>query len=398
MDYENRFSKKAKKITASEIREILKIVKNGNVISMAGGLPNPKTFPVKTVNRLASKALEEEGSGMLQYGTTMGNEELRKKIAHRINKKFNTSLDLEQILITAGSQQGLFLMGRAFIDESDKVVVSGPTYLAALTAFNNFSPKYVEIPLDENGMKTDLLEERLKEGLNIKYAYTVPTFQNPTGVTMSASRRKELLRLAEKYDFLVIEDSPYNELRYQGSEINPIISMKSDRVLFLGTFSKILAPGFRIGWVAGNKKLIRKLEIIKQSIDLCTNTFSQKIIQRYLNTGKIEEQIKKIKDIYGSKRELLLKALDEYMPEVVKWTRPKGGMFIWLTLPSEIDTENMFKKALENEIAYVPGHTFYANDEEKNTLRLNFTFVDDTDIEMGIKRLATTINNELDNE
>ena len=372
MEYEKYFSDTANELEASEIREILSVVKSGDIISMAGGMPNPKSFPVDMIDELTSKALNEKGTEMLQYGTTMGYEGLREQISERMKNKYNVDLGTEQIMITAGSQQGLFLLGRAFVNEGEDVAVGAPTYLAALTAFKNFKPNYVNIPLDENGMDVDALEKKLENGMDPKFVYVIPTFQNPTGVTMNEERREKLVNLAEEHDFLIMEDGPYNELRYEGDDVDPIISYdNAGRTIFLGTFSKIFAPGFRLGWVAGDEGFIRKMEIIKQSLDLCTNVVSQYIAYEYMKTGKIDEQIEKIKDLYKPKQKVLIDSLEEYMPSGIEWTVPKGGMFSWVTLPEEFDTEEMFDEAIDNDVAYVPGHAFYANNPKKNTMRLN---------------------------
>ncbi len=396
MEYEKYFSDTANELEASEIREILSVVKSGDIISMAGGMPNPESFPVDMIDELTSKALDEKGTEMLQYGTTMGYEGLREQISERMKNKYNVDLGTEQIMITAGSQQGLFLLGRAFVNEGEDVAVGAPTYLAALTAFKNFKPNYVNIPLDENGMDVDALEKKLENGMDPKFVYVIPTFQNPTGVTMNEERREKLVNLAEEHDFLIMEDGPYNELRYEGDDVDPIISYdNSGRTIFLGTFSKIFAPGFRLGWVAGDEGFIRKMEIIKQSLDLCTNVVSQYIAYEYMKTGKIDEQIEKIKDLYKPKQKVLIDSLEEYMPSGIEWTVPKGGMFSWVTLPEEFDTEEMFDEAVDNNVAYVPGHAFYANNPKKNTMRLNYTYVEDEQIEEGVKRIAKTIKDNM---
>ena len=396
MEYEKYFSDTANELEASEIREILSVVKSGDIISMAGGMPNPKSFPVDMIDELTSKALNEKGTEMLQYGTTMGYEGLREQISERMKNQYNVDLGTEQIMVTAGSQQGLFLLGRAFVNEGEDVAVGAPTYLAALTAFKNFKPNYVNIPLDENGMDVDALEKKLENGMDPKFVYVIPTFQNPTGVTMNEERREKLVNLAEEHDFLIMEDGPYNELRYKGDDVDPIISYdNSGRTIFLGTFSKIFAPGFRLGWVAGDEGFIRKMEIIKQSLDLCTNVVSQYIAYEYMKTGKIDEQIEKIKDLYKPKQKVLIDSLEEYMPSGIEWTVPKGGMFSWVTLPEKFDTEEMFDEAIDNDVAYVPGHAFYANNPQKNTMRLNYTYVEDEQIEEGVKRIAKTIKDNM---
>lgn len=392
------FSEEAKEMKASAIRELLKVVKSGDILSMAGGMPNPKSFPIKMIKDISHEILEERRSEVLQYGTTKGYSELRTVLSQRLKEQFNVEIDPANLLITAGSQQGLYLISRVFIDPGDPVIVGAPTYLAALTAFKQFDPAFHTVPLDENGMDMEKLERKLERlEKSPKLLYTVPTFQNPAGVTMPMERRAKLLDLASEYNFLVVEDGPYNELRYEGEPIDPIISKdKEGRVLFLGTFSKVLAPGFRIGWIAANGDFIRKIEIAKQSVDLCTNTLSQHIACEYMKTSRMGEQIKKIKKLYKRKREIALEALEKYMPEGIEWTKPKGGMFIWLTAPQGIDTEETFEEARKNKVAYVPGPPFFAKNPERNTLRLNYTYLEDEKIAEGVKRIAKTLKKYMD--
>ncbi|MEF8725763.1 MAG: PLP-dependent aminotransferase family protein [Candidatus Bipolaricaulota bacterium] len=393
---ENFYSEKAKDMVASEVKDLLEAAKSEDIISLAGGLPHPRTFPSDLVKNISCKILEEKGAETLQYGTTMGFKGLREEIAKRYRNKFNTDIEPDSIMITAGSQQGLFLIGRAFLESGDDLVVEAPTYLAALTAFENFSPNYIEVPLDEDGMKIDILKQKLENGINPKFVYTVPTFQNPAGVTMEEENRRRLMELSRKYDFLVIEDGPYNELRYKGERINPIISYDNEkRTIFLGTFSKILAPGFRLGWIMGDRRFLEKLEVIKQSLDICSNVFSQHIAYEYMKTGKIDEQIKKIIRFYEPKQQVLLESLEDYMPDNVDWTTPEGGMFSWVTLPENIDAKAMLNEALEEGVAYVSGHAFYATSPVKNSLRLNFTFVEEEEIREGVRKLAKVVENRL---
>ncbi|AIF69375.1 aminotransferase [Palaeococcus pacificus DY20341] len=396
LNYEAYFSEKALGMKASEIRELLKLVESSEIISLAGGLPNPETFPKDLITKLAQKAIEEHGNAALQYGTTKGYTPLRLEIAEMLRKRYGIPISKVDIMITAGSQQGLDLIGRVFINPGDIIVVEAPTYLAALQSFRYYDPQFIQIPLDDEGMRIDLLEEKLKElkaqGKKVKLVYTIPTFQNPGGVTMSKERRKRLLELASEYDFLIIEDGPYNELRYRGEEIPPIKYWDEEgRVIYLGTFSKIFAPGFRVAWIAAEPHFIRKLEIAKQGIDLCTNVFGQVIAAEYLKGGYLDKHIEKIRAFYKPKLEIMLDALEKYMPEGVKWTKPDGGMFVWVTVPEGIDTKEMFEKAVAKGVAYVPGEAFFADRGVKNTMRLNFTYVEDEKIVEGIKRLAEAL-------
>nr|WP_206204626.1 PLP-dependent aminotransferase family protein [Thermococcus sp. MAR1] len=400
LDFEAYFSEKAKGMKASEIRELLKLVEAGDVISLAGGLPAPETFPVETIKKIAAEVLTHHADKALQYGTTKGFTPLRLALAKWMEKRYGIPTSKVEIMMVAGSQQALDLIGRTFINPGDIVVVEGPTYLAALNAFKYYDPRFVTIPMDDDGMRIDLLEEKLEElrkrGEKVKFVYTVSTFQNPAGVTMSLERRKRLIELAKEYDFLIVEDGPYSELRYSGEPIPPIKHFDDEgRVLYLGTFSKILAPGFRLGWIAAHPHFIRKIEIAKQAVDLCANTLAQVIAWKYVEDGHLDEHIPKIIEFYKPRRDAMLEALEEYMPEGVRWTKPDGGMFIWVTLPEGIDTKLMAEKAISRGVAYVPGEAFFANRDVKNTMRLNFTYVPEETIREGVRRLAEVIEEEI---
>jgi 2-aminoadipate transaminase len=400
LDFESFFSTKALEMRASEIRELLKLVETSDVISLAGGLPAPETFPVDIIKEIAQDVLTNHADKALQYGTTKGFTPLRLALARWMEKRYGIPMSKVEIMMVAGSQQALDLIGRVFINPGDIVVVEGPTYLAALQAFNYYEPEFISIPMDHDGMRVDLLEEKLeelqKQGKRIKFVYTVSTFQNPMGVTMSVERRKRLVELAKEYDFLIVEDNPYSELRYSGEPVPPIKHFDDEgRVIYLGTFSKILAPGFRLGWVAAHPHFIRKMEIAKQSIDLCANTLAQVIAWKYVEDGHLDKHIPEIIEFYRPRRDAILQALEEYMPEGVEWTRPDGGMFIWVTLPEGIDTKLMMEKAVAKGVAYVPGEAFFAHRDVKNTMRLNFTYVPEEKIREGVRRLAEVIREEL---
>ncbi len=395
--YDEEFSQIAKALKASEIRELLKLTQQPEIISFAGGLPNPESFPVDDIREIVDYLLRERGAKILQYGSTEGVNRFRDTLASMMERRYGAKgVGRENILITAGSQQALYLLAKIFIDPGDYVVIEAPTYIGILTAFQSYQPNYVEIEMDNNGMQTHLLEEKLKdmrkEGKKPKLIYVIPTFQNPAGVTMSLDRRKHLLELAEEYDILVVEDNPYGELRYSGEPLPPLKAMDNNhRVIYLGTFSKILAPGFRLAWMIAHEDIIKKAVLAKQGIDLCTNTFGQYIANEYIEKGYLDRHIPKIISLYKRKRDLMLNMMDEHFPDYVDWTRPNGGMFLWVTLPKEMDAEKMFQKAIENKVAYVIGSAFYPKRNHKNTFRLNFTYSTDEQIEEGIKRLAKVI-------
>ena len=395
--YDEEFSEIAKALRASEIRELLKLTQQPEIISFAGGLPNPESFPVEDIKEIVKNLLQTEGAKILQYGSTEGVNGFRDTLAKMMKERCNVSgVKRENILITAGSQQALYLLAKIFVDPGDKVVIEAPTYIGILTAFQSFKPDYVAVEMDDNGMDTEILEEKLKkiknEGGKPKLIYVIPTFQNPAGVTMSLDRRKHLLELADEYDVLVVEDNPYGELRYSGEPLPSLKSMdRNNSVIYLGTFSKILAPGFRLAWMIAHEEIIKKSVLAKQGIDLCTNTFGQYIANEYISKGYLNRHIPEIIALYKRKRDLMLRMMDEYFPDYVKWTKPDGGMFLWVTLPENMNAEKMFQKAIENKVAYVIGSAFYPKRDHKNTLRLNFTYSSDEQIEEGIKRLAKVI-------
>jgi 2-aminoadipate transaminase len=397
--FSHLYSRNAREMKASEIRELLKLTERKEIISFAGGLPNPEAFPVDKIKEICNHLLDEKGANILQYGTTEGVTELRKAIAERMNKK-GMDINYHNVLITAGSQQALDLIGKTFLDPDDTVLVGAPTYMGGTNAFKSYGAVMESVTVDEHGMDPEKLEEKIRllqmHGRSAELLYLVPAFQNPSGVTIPLDRRRRLLEIATEYDMLVIEDAPYSELRYSGETIKPMKSMDEDgRVIYLGTFSKVLAPGFRVAWCIADRDVLNKLIIVKQAADLCTNTFGQHIAAEYLTRGYIDEHLEKIKALYKRKRDHMLAAMDRHFPAEAKWTRPEGGMFIWVTLPECIDTKEMFTRALEHNVAYVHGASFFADHSGRNTMRLNFTYASDQEIDEGIKRLGDTIKQEI---
>ncbi len=397
--FSHLYSKNAREMRASEIRELLKLTENAEIISFAGGLPDPLAFPVDHVREIVNNLLDEKDGQILQYGTTEGVNELRKAIADRMNKN-GMDITYKNVLITAGSQQALDLISKTFLDPGDMVIVGAPTYLGGTNAFKSYGAVMEGIPLDEDGIDPELLAAKLHllqmHGKHPELLYLIPNFQNPAGVTITEERRHEILEIAREYDMIVIEDSPYSDLRYSGEKVPSMKSMDTDgRVIYLGTFSKILAPGFRVAWCIAEKDLLNKLTIVKQATDLCTNTFGQYIAAEYVTRGYLDEHVEKIKAIYMNKRDKMLAAMEKYFPTEAKWTKPDGGMFIWVTLPDYIDTKEMFPRAIENNVAYVNGAAFFADHSGKNTMRLNFSYATDEQIGIGIKRLADTIKQEI---
>lgn len=400
VNIERLFSKRANRMRSSEIRELLKLTQIPGMISFAGGLPNPKAFPVDIIHQCIDETLKTNSEKALQYGTTEGVTKLRRVLAERMRNKRNIDCELHDILITSGAQQALSLAAITFLDPGDTYLTSVPAYLGAVQAFHAFEANCESIPMDAEGIDTDSLRrnlERLRRtGIYPKFFYTVPTFQNPSGETMSLNHRKELLDIASEYDFLIIEDDPYGDLIFEGEKIPPIKSLdKRGRVIYLSTFSKILAPGFRLGWVIASKEILDKLILAKQATDLCTNVFSQYVAYEYVKRGFLDDQVNKISILYKHKRDVMLDSLTKYFPKEVKWTVPKGGMFIWITLPKMIDTRLMFQKALSKKVAYVVGEAFFPEGGNYHSMRLNFSYSNDDTIKEGIKRLADVINEEL---
>jgi len=297
-------------------------------------------------------------------------------------------------MITHGSQQGIDIIGRVLVDPGDIIVVEAPTYFVALNTFQVYEARFLQVGLDEEGLKTEELESLLRKGEKIKLVYTIPTFQNPSGVTMSEERRKHLVELAEDFDFIIVEDNPYGELRYSGSPVKAIKHFdKSGRVINLGTFSKIFVPGFRLAWLIASEELMEKLEVGKLTTDVCSNTVGQYVTWTFMRKGLLKKHIQRLTESYGPKRDAMLEALDDFMPENVSWTKPDGGMFIWLTIDDNVDTKEMLEDAVKRGVAYVPGKVFYALKGGENQMRLNFTFESVERIREGIKKLAKLIAN-----
>ncbi len=390
-----KFARRMENLKASEIREILKLIENPEVISFAGGLPAPELFPIEEMKRVAELVLDEAGSQVLQYSTTEGYLPLRDKIAKRM-ELVGIQAKAEDVLITSGSQQGLDFTGKIFLDEGDIVVCESPSYLGAINAFKSYSPQFVEVSTDDEGMLMDELEEVLSTKKNVKVIYTIPDFQNPTGKTWSIERRKKLVELANHYDIPIIEDNPYGELRFEGERPPSIKSFDTEgRVVFLGTFSKTFCPGLRIGWVCAEKPLLQKYIHVKQGADLHTNGMSQRELDKFLELYDLDAHIEKIKNVYRKRRDVMMEAIKEHFPENLKYTYPEGGLFSWVELPSHVNARDLFLKALELNVAFVPGGSFYPNGGKENTFRLNYSNMSEEKIKEGIKRLGKVLKEAL---
>ena len=390
-----KFSKRMENMKASEIREILKLTQQPEIISFAGGLPAPELFPVEHLEIVSKKVIQTLGREALQYSTTEGYNPLREHIANRMSK-MNIKASYEDILVTSGSQQGLDFSGKVFLDPNDIVICESPSYLGAINAFKAYECQFREVETDKDGMILEDLEKTINDNENVKFIYVIPDFQNPSGKTWSLERRKGLLEIAKKYDLVVVEDNPYGELRYEGTHLPALKSMDTDgRVVFLGTFSKTFAPGLRIGWVCADQELLNKYIMVKQGSDLQTSSMSQRELSVYLDDYSLDDHIDKIISVYKKRRDLMLKTMSESFPKEAEYIVPEGGLFIWVELPESIDTKELMVKAVADKVAFVPGGSFFPNSDTKNTMRLNFSNMNEENIVIGIKRLGKLLHNEL---
>ncbi|MBP2663322.1 MAG: putative transcriptional regulator, GntR family [Firmicutes bacterium] len=373
---EFHFAKRTDLLRASEIREILKITEREEVISFAGGLPAPELFPIEEMKEVSVKVLETEGKKALQYSTTEGYEPLRQQIAARMKQNFRTNFEANEVLITSGSQQALDLLGKLFIDEDDVILCESPTYLAAISVFRSYRPRFIEVPTDEGGMIIEELEKILQTTRKIKLIYVIPDFQNPTGKTWPIERRQEFMKLVQKYKVPVIEDNPYGELRFE-NEMLPSLQSMDDKglVICLGTFSKTFCPGMRIGWLAADGRVIAKCVLLKQGADLCTSLKTQMEISYYIAHYDFEANIQ--------------------LPTGVTCTQPQGGLFLWLELPKQLKAVELLKECLLQDVAFVPGDSFFPNGGVTNTLRLNYSNMPEDKIREGIKRLSYAIRKSM---
>lgn len=383
------FANRMSKVHKSFIREILKVTQDPEIISFAGGLPNPSSFPVKGIADAVSKVLATDGANALQYSTTKGYLPLREFIAERYSKK-GLKVSPNEILITNGSQQCIDLVGKVFLNKKDKVLMERPTYLAAIQSFGLYEPVFESVPLFDDGVDTDLLEKKLKNS-RIKLFYSIPSFQNPTGITYSLEKRQLVADILNETSTVFVEDNPYGEIRFIGEDLPFMKNYINDSIL-LGSFSKIISPGMRLGWIVANNEVMEKMVIAKQASDLHSNYFTQRIIHQYLMDNNIDEHIGKIRGLYKKQRDIMVSMIEEHFPPGVRYTKPEGGLFLWVTLPLGISSMELFKIAIKDKVAFVPGNAFYVDKIENNTLRLNFSNSDEEKIEEGIKRISKAIN------
>lgn len=392
-NFELKFSESAKGMKASEIRELLKLTAMPEIISFAGGLPASELFPLEKIAEAAKTVVEKDGKRALQYSTTEGFVELRNVIMEQRLKPMGINVGLESVIITSGSQQALDYCARVFVNKGDIIITESPSYLGALNAFKASSPEIIEIEMDDDGMRMDKLEEVLeKEGKNVKFLYTIPDFQNPSGVTMTSERRKKLIELANKYDIIIVEDCPYKELNFDEAPLPALKSMDpEDRVIHLGTFSKTFCPGLRIGWIVANPTIINKFVMLKQGSDLQSSSFDQLLTARFMENNDLEDHIAKIKEVYRKRRDIMFNAIDKYFPEGIKYTKCTGGLFTWVEVKPEMKSKEILEKALEKKVAFVPGDSFFPNGGKTNYFRMNYSCMPEEKIEEGIKALGEVL-------
>ncbi len=390
------FSDRMDGIRASDIRQLLKLTQQPDIISFAGGLPAPELFPVEEVNAAFNAVMAENGRVALQYGQTEGYAPLRKHIANRLAARNGIHTDPDHVILTAGSQQGLDFIGKLFLNPGDVVVLESPSYLGAINAFKQYQPKFVTVPTDENGMIMEELDRVLATTENVKLIYIIPDFQNPSGRTWPLERRKQFLDIIGKYGVPAIEDNPYGDLRFKG-EFQPALKSldKDELVIYFGTFSKILAPGFRIGWICASEHIIEKVNLIAQAAVLQTATINAMVISKYLDMYDIDEHVAKILPVYKHRCKLMIDTMRETFPEEAKFTDPDGGLFTWVELPDYINTRELAAVALEHKVAFVPGSGFYPNGDVNNGMRLNYSCSTDDRIVKGVQLLSDVIKGAL---
>ena len=404
----SRYAQRTKGIRSSAIRELLKFTQRPEVISFAGGLPASEVFPTDRFREACCRVLDKQAHLALQYGATEGYEPLREMIARHI-ARYGIKAKSENVLITSGSQQALDLIGKLLLNPGDHVLVEAPTYLGALQAFSVYGADYVSVPSDDDGLRSDLLETPLRSGP--KFMYVLPNFQNPGGTTLSEGRRHELVLLADKYGIPIVEDDPYGQLRYEGEHLTPLVVLDRENlrrdngysignVIYLSTFSKTLAPGLRLGWIVAPAEVISKLVQLKQGADLHSSTFVQMVAHEVARDNFLDEHVKLIRRVYCERRDVMLEALSQFFPPEVTWTRPQGGLFLWVTLPEGADAQKLFEVAVRENVAFVPGDCFYAPnghfEEGRRHLRLNFSAAKPDQIREGIRRLSIAVKKQLE--
>jgi 2-aminoadipate transaminase len=400
LNAEELFSDRALGFRPSEIRELLKLVDSPEIISLAGGMPDDRFFPIDRVIEASTFALKEYGKKALQYGSTEGIKKLRVLLMDRMEKEGVQGLELDNLIISTASQQGLSLVAQVFVNPGDTVIVEEPSYLGGIQACASMQAKFCTVPLDNDGMQMDVLEEKLKElkraHIRPKFLYTIPNFHNPAGVTMSLERRKRLIQLADEYNLLIVEDDPYGEIRFEGESLPSLLALAGkDRVVALRTFSKISFPGLRLGWIVAREDIMNKIICGKQAADLCSPAMTQYISYEFISRGWLDDYVAVVRREYPKKKNAMITALENYFPDGASWTNPQGGLFVWAKTPDCIDTNAMFREAIEAKVAYVVGIAFYPHRNDNCHMRLNFSAVDPDHITEGIHRLGDLLKSKI---
>jgi 2-aminoadipate transaminase len=394
MDFRNLLAQRTRNMEASAIREILKAVSRPGMVSLAGGIPAPESFPLEIMKELTSRVIEKYSSSAFQYDLTEGFRPLRDALADYLRKRGIRATG-DEIFIASGSQGVLDALGKILVSRGESIAVEAPTYLGAIQAFNPYGPVYARLDTDDDGIIAESLERVLESG-RIKFMYLVPTFQNPTGRTIPLARREKIARSIQKHNALLIEDDPYGALRYRGEDIPPIKVLAPENVVYVSTLSKVFAPGLRVGFFVAPQRIREWLILAKQGVDLHTSTFNQALAAEYLSGGYLEEHLPKIINIYKPKQEAMFQALERYFPDGFRWSKPEGGMFIWAEGPKRIDMEKIYWRSIERSVAFVPGKFFFTRKGEGiETMRLNYTMADEEGIDRAVKTLSEVIKQEL---
>ncbi len=395
-DWDRAMSKRGERMKSSIIRELLKFTMLPDVISFAGGLPAPEVFPVRDFQDACGWVLSHNAEQALQYGPTEGLPALKDYLIETMSK-YELPAVQDNILFTNGSQQALDLLGRAFVDEGDKIVTGLPTYLGAIQAWNVYGPNYLTVPLDDDGMRMDELQRTLEANPGAKFIYVLPNFHNPAGTTLPLERRLRLVELAVEHGCFIIEDDPYGQLRFEGEDITPIFALHKENTIYLSTFSKTLAPGLRLGWIVAPERVMAKLVQAKQGADLHTSSLVQYLANDICQRGLVRAHVRKIRAVYRERRDVMLRAMEEHFPEGVTWTRPQGGLFLWVRMPECMNAEELLHVAVEEKVAFVPGTAFYPDGQGGHCcMRLNFSYCNPPTIEEGISRLGRAIKRQME--
>ncbi|MEK6536531.1 MAG: PLP-dependent aminotransferase family protein [Actinomycetota bacterium] len=398
--YEGFYAKRTGGLRSSVMRDLMAVVARPDVITLAGGLPNTESFPARTLARVTHEVSMHSSAAALQYGPTDGFEETKRNIV-KVMAEENTVIDPEDVIVTTGGQQGIDLVTRIFVDPGDTIIAEAPTYPGAIPSFCSFEANVVQVPLDSDGIRTDLLKgeiDRLRQaGTKPKFIYVIPNFHNPAGVCLSLERRLEIVELARQHELIIVEDNPYGQLRFEGEQLPTLYSLdKDDNVIYLSTFSKIISPGIRLGWMVAPQPLLAKFNLGKQAADLCPSTLAQMIVNQYFKDFRWQDYVEEVIKVYRGRRDAMLAALTEYFPEEASWTHPEGGFYIWVTLPEYLDTVDLLALALEEQkVAFVPGSGAWVDGSGANHMRLSFSGVPEDRIEEGIKRIAKVIREQM---